>query len=174
MDGVCRSATKEARMQIAVCSFDDDFFAHETTKANADCGCFNIPHGGIANQRHVRLKLILMRFQKRLERRRPRFLFTFKKQGHFYRELAVDRFISAAGLNKGHQLSFVIGSPTSGPDFATVSDVLDCWLNRIILPKLQRVHRLNIIMSVTQHMRRVGGWAFMMCNNHWMPRRLTK
>src|SRR5690606_5024616 len=106
--------------------------------------------------------------------RRPRFLFTFKKQGHFYRELAIDRFISAAGLNKGHQLTFVIGSSASGQNFATVSDVLDCWFKRIILPKFQRVYRLNIIMSVKQHMRSVGGWAFMMCNNHWMPRRLTK
>src|SRR5690606_8938423 len=92
----------------------------------------------------------------------------------FYRELAIDRFISAAVLNKGYQLTLVIGSPTSGQKFATVSDVLYCWFKRIILPKLLRVYRLNIIMSVKQHMRRVGSWAFMMCNNQWMPRRLTK
>ncbi len=55
MDRVGSSAAKEARMQIAVSSLDDDFLANQTAKADADCWCFFVPHGGVADQCHVGL-----------------------------------------------------------------------------------------------------------------------
>ena len=53
VDRIGSRTAEKARMQIAVGSLDDDFFANQTAQSDADGRRFRVPHGGVADQRHI-------------------------------------------------------------------------------------------------------------------------
>ncbi len=81
--------------------------------------------------------------------------------------------VGAAGFDKGHQLALIIGSTATGENLAAVANILDCRGKRVVLPQFQWIDRLNVIMPVEQDMRGTSTRAFVMGNNHRVPRRVT-
>ena len=94
-----------------------------------------------------------MGLEKRDERGRAAFFFAFKKKGDFARPCAVDCFPGAAGFDKGHQLAFVIGGSAAADDLA-LGRVFQCRVERVAVPQVERIDRLDVVVAVKQKMRR--------------------
>ena len=159
-------------MQIAVSGVNGHFLTHQSAQGRSNRRRFRIPHAGVANQCIFSLQLLRIGFEKRLQRRRAGFLFTLEQYGDLHRQRAYRFLVGAAGFQKCQQLPLVIRCAASGNDLTATIQLLDRWRERIIFPKLQRIDRLNIVMTVKQHMRRIGAACFMVRNHHRVAGRL--
>ena len=66
---------------------------------------------------------------------------------------AAELLEGAAGLEKGHELAFVVAS-ASGHDLFAMRPGLELRLERRVSPKIQRIDRLHVIVTVEEDARR--------------------
>src|SRR5690606_34481031 len=67
--------------------------------------------------------------------------------------------------NEGHELALVVGRATASNDAMIRPDLFDRRLERVLVPKLERIDWLYVVMAVKQDMRTL---AIMMCDHHRM------
>ena len=77
--GLRRRAAELARMQVAVGGLDDHLLADQPAQADADRRRVAVPHRGVADQGEIRLELVGIGGEERLQRRRAGFLLAFEQ-----------------------------------------------------------------------------------------------
>ncbi len=173
MDRVCGSTTEEAGMQIAIGSGDDDFLTDQAAQRCGNRRRLVIPHACVADQSVIGFQLTRVGVQEGLERRRTGFLFTFEENGDADRQRTADLLIDPARLDEGHQLPLVIRRSTARNHLSTLTDIFQLGIEGIVLPQIDRIDRLDVVVAVKQHMRRVGGCAIMMRDHHGVTGGIT-
>jgi hypothetical protein len=78
----------------------------------------------------------------------------------------MDFLVGAAGLDEGHQLALVVGGAAAGDDLGAVRTGLDGGLEGLGVPQLDRIDRLDVVMAVEEHVRRIGRGAVVMGDDH--------
>lgn len=96
------------------------------------------------------------------------FLFALQQDRNRNRQFAGDRLPGAAGLDKGHELAFVVGGAAASDDLRAIGHRLDRRVKGIAIPELERIDRLHIVMTVEQ--RRGAGHVAVMRHDHRVPR----
>ncbi len=110
-----------------------------------------------------------MLVEERDQRRRAAFFLTFKEQRQLAGQGSCDLLISPKRFDKGHQLPFVIRSP-SRADLRALRTFGDMRVERIVVPEVKRINRLHVIVAVEQHVRAI---TIVMRHNHRMARRVA-
>ena len=146
---LCRPA-KQARMQIPIRTGDDDLFIDQTPQRGGDRRCARIPHAGIANERHIRRKLCLMRLDKGRQIGRTALLFAFNQNRQSQRQMTRHSLIGPTGFDEGHDLPLVVTGPACGNGFAPVRQNNHARLKGRRVPLIERIDRLHIIMTIKQ------------------------
>ncbi len=169
---VLSRATIGAGMQVAAGRLDDDLVADHAAQHDGNSRCFSVPHAGVAHERKVAGKFVLVGFKERMKRRRTRLFLTFEQDRHVDRQVAGFFEIGAGRFDEGHQLALVVGGTAGNDDLAAVRLCLDGRVERVALPQVQRIDRLNVVVAVEQDMRsRLAGLA--VTDNHRMAGRVA-
>src|SRR5947209_4763171 len=152
-DWILRAAAKDAGMQIAVSGFDLDLVIDQSTQRGGYCRGVRVPHAGVANQREIGLELAPVLFKKWHEILRADFFFTFNDHGDVDRQRPGHGFPGPAGFDEGHQLALIVLGAARNDDFASIGVRGNRGLERRTVPKIERVNRLYVIMTIEQHVR---------------------
>ncbi len=164
MDRVDGQAAVKTRMQIAIGAGQHDLFGGDPAQRDGDGGRRAVPHSGVANERDIGFQLFGVLGEKGRQRRRSRLLLAFEQHGDMTRRPA-ELLEGAAGLEKGHELAFVVAG-AAGDDLFALRSSLEFRLERRIAPEVQRVDRLDVIMAVEQNMRRLAARCLDVADDH--------
>ncbi len=116
-------------------------------------GVSAVPLAGVADERNVRLQCVAMRGEKRRQTWTAGFLLAFQQHGDVDGERAMGVVPGAAGLEEGHHLAFVVGGAARDDDLAVLWVVDELRFEGRRGPRLQRVGRLHVVMTVEEDMR---------------------
>ena len=78
---------------------------------------------------------------------------------------AAELLEGAAGLEKGHELAFVVAG-ASRHDLFAVRPGLELRLERRVSPEIQRIDRLHVIVAIEQDVRRLAASGLDAADNH--------
>ena len=152
-DRILRAAAEYAGMQIAVGGLDPHFIVNESAQRRGDRRRVRVPHAGVADQCEVGLEIVLVQFEKRNEIFRSDFFLTLDDNGHVERQRTCYGFPGPAGFDEGHQLALVVFRAPSDDDLASVGMIGDGRFEWRTMPKIERVDRLHVIVTVEQNVR---------------------
>ena len=154
-DRVDRRAAVDAGMEVAVGGLDRHFLEHEAAQHGGDRRRLRVPHLGVADERQIGLQRLGVGGEEGGQRGRAGLLLALEQDGDVAGQAAIGAE-GAAGLEEGHQLAFVVAG-AAGDDALAARSVGEPRLERRRRPKLERVGRLDVVMAVEQHVRRVAG-----------------
>ena len=127
-------------------------------------GVLRVPHFGVADQRQIRLQRLGVGGEEGGQGDRAGLLLALEQHRHVARQAAMGAE-GAAGLEEGHQLAFVVAG-AARDDPLTARPVGEARFERRGGPQGQRIGRLDVVMAVEQHARRVAGLRLGRADDH--------
>src|SRR5260370_7235251 len=112
-----------------------------------------VAQAGAANQCETGLEIALVLFKKRHKILRCDFLLALDDDGDVDRQRTRHGFPGPAGFDEGHQLALVVFRAARDDDFSPVGMRGNSRLERRTMPKIERIDRLHVVMTVEHHMR---------------------
>src|SRR5207248_9211184 len=112
-----------------------------------------VPHAGVADQGQILAELAGMLANESEQVLRPAFLLALDHERGRQRQAAGYGFPRPAGLDDVHQLAFVVAGAARHDGFTAAPEILDARLERRGLPQIERIDRLDVVMSVEQRAR---------------------
>ena len=120
-------------------------------------GVRGVPHVGVADQADVGAQLGGVGLEEGRQVDAARFLLALEQDGDRDRQRAGHRLPGPAGLDEGHDLALVVrGAAARGSTLRAVRPGLDERLERVVVPQLERVDRLDVVVAVEQRRRARG------------------
>ena len=152
--GVARRPAKIARVQVLVGGMNGDLEGRHSAQARGDAGGLRVPHVGVADERDVGPQIVRMGIEEARQGGAARFLLALEKDRYGDRQLAVSIKNCPARLDEGHDLTLVVGGAAGNDLPGPVIAGHDGRVERVLLPQVQRVDRLDVVMAVEQ-----GAWS---------------
>ena len=150
IDRVGHGAAEVARMEVAVGAGHFDLPVRQPAQTRSQRGRLGAHHAGVRDEDHVRPEQLAMRLAEGDERFRPDLLLALEDELHVAMHRAcVQGRLEALGLD--HGLALVVVS-AAGID----ASVANGGLERLALPKLQRLGGHDVVMPIDEHRGQVG------------------
>ena len=152
VDRVQRGPAIQAGVQIAVGGLQGHLGVGHAAQAGGDGGGLDVPHAGVADQRHVRDQVGLVRPQERVEVDRTDLFLALDQHGDARRDAAAGAVPGAQGFQEHHRLALVVHRAAG--DEALAARAIDVLrVERIAVPEGHRIDRLHVVVAVEQDVR---------------------
>ena len=121
-------------MQIPIGAGQHHFLADDPAQRDGDRRRRPVPHAGVADERDIGFELFGVFGEKGRQRRRSGLFLAFEQRGHMaWRPAELPE--GAAGLEKGHELAFVVGGAARHDPLA-LRPGLELRLERRVAPEV--------------------------------------
>ncbi len=153
-------------MQVARRAGDGDLGIGEAAQEGGDGWGVRVPLAGIADETKIGLELITVLLEKRRQARAAGFFLALEQHRDIDRQPPMHGEKGAAGLDEGHDLAFVVGGAAGDDDLVTVVILGEAGGEGRHGPRLERVRRLHVVMTVEQHAPGRSLWRSPMGDHH--------
>ncbi len=149
--GVGDGAAVHARVQVAAGAVQLNIEIEQAAQGIGDGDGVRIPHGGVADDDHLRIEAIAIAFDRAGQVVAAALFLAFQQDGDGAGQFFARFLVGPQRFEEAHDLALVVGCAT-GIKLAVAHGGLEGRGG----PLVQRVGRLHVVMAVKQHAQRAG------------------